>query len=79
MIKTAVLSGVEPIDRLLLARRRIVLLPDLPDVQSSFSLLPHTSTGVGHISCCIALTFNEGQKIFSVMVEERVAFCHLSN
>lgn len=72
MIKTAVLSGVEPVDSLLLSRRGIVLLPDLPGVQSSFSLLPHTSTGVGLISCCLALTFNEGQ-VFSVMVEEQLS------
>lgn len=80
MIKIAGLCGVEPVDILLLPKGRIVLLAfpsHLPAVQSCFSLPPHTSAGVGHTSCCIALTFNKGQKISAV--GEQIAFCHLGN
>jgi len=78
--KTAALCGAEPVDILLLPTGRVVLLPSpshLPAVQACF-LTPSTHQR-RCTSCCIALTFNKGQKISAVMVGERIAFCDLSN
>lgn len=82
MIKTAVSCGVEPVDILLLPKRRIVLLPSpshLPAMQSCFSLIPYTEAGLGHTLRCVVLIFNKNLEIFAVVVEKQIAFCHLSN